>query len=131
MNDSAKTFVSLAQSKIQLLGQKFNYDGGFYLQSPSASPMLMGVGFIIGPNISAVLFAGAVMGWMFLVPAGVLLNSGIEGVAHLGSWVDLAEDVWYRQIRPLAVGTMIVAAFIRFTICVQLCLPVFPRPWEI
>lgn len=111
VNDSAKTFVSLAQSKIQLLGQKFNYDGGFYLQSPSASPMLMGVGFIIGPNISAVLFAGAVMGWMFLVPAGVLLNSGIEGVAHLGSWVDLAEDVWYRQIRPLAVGTMIVAAF--------------------
>lgn len=111
VSDSTKTFVTLAQSKIQLLGQKFNYDGGFYFQSPSASPMLMGVGFIIGPNISSVLFAGAVMGWMFLVPAGVFLNSGIEGVTDLGSWVDIAEDVWYRQVRPLAVGTMIVAAF--------------------
>jgi putative OPT family oligopeptide transporter len=111
VNDSAKTFINLAQSKIQILGQKFNYDGGFYLQSPSASPMLMGVGFIIGPNISAVLFAGAVMGWMFLVPAGVFLNSGIEGVTGLGGWVDIAEEVWYRQVRPLAVGTMIVAAF--------------------
>lgn len=111
VTDSAKTFTTMAKSKIELLGQKFDFDGGFYFQSPSASPMLMGVGFIIGFRIAAVLFAGAVMGWMFLVPAGVFLSSGVAGVSGLGSWLDIAEEVWFRQIRPLAVGTMIVAAF--------------------
>ncbi len=63
-------------------------------------------------RVSAVLFAGAVMGWLLLVPLAVFLNpalsAGLEGDA---SMINLANSVWSRQIRPLAVGTMIVAAF--------------------
>jgi putative OPT family oligopeptide transporter len=74
--------------------------------------MLMGVGFIVGTKISAVLFAGAVTGWLLLVPLALFLNPDIT--AALGpddSMMGLATDVWSKQIRPLAVGTMIVAAF--------------------
>ncbi len=112
VRDSAKTFVSMADSKIQILGEKISYKGGFIFESPAASPALIGVGFIVGMRVSAVLFAGAIMGWLFLVPAALFLNPGLADMVAGGhSWLDMAEEVWFRQIRPLAVGTMIVAAF--------------------
>ncbi len=111
VQDSAKTFTTMAQSKIELLGTKISYSGGFFFESPAASPALVGVGFIVGMRVSAVLFAGAVLGWMFLVPAGVYLNPALTEMAAANSWLAVAEEVWFRQIRPLAVGTMIVAAF--------------------
>jgi putative OPT family oligopeptide transporter len=112
VKDYANTFVSLGKSKIEMLGEKINYSGGFVFESPAASPALAGVGFIVGLRVAAVLFAGSVMGWLFLVPVGVFLNPGLQTLIASGhSWLDVGEEVWYRQIRPLAVGTMIVAAF--------------------
>jgi putative OPT family oligopeptide transporter len=112
VKDSAETFVRFAESKIEILQQKVTYKGGFLFESPSADPILMGVGYIVGMRVSAVLFAGAVSGWLFLVPAAVFLNPNLGQLAAEGnSWLDIASDVWSRQIRPLAVGTMIVAAF--------------------
>jgi putative OPT family oligopeptide transporter len=74
--------------------------------------MLMGVGYIVGTRIAAVLFSGAVMGWLLLVPLSVFLNPGLGSLIGPGeSYSDLATAVWLRQVRPLAVGTMIVAAF--------------------
>ena len=110
--DSATTFVSFGRSTIEMLGQQISYVGGFLLQSPSASPALVGVGFIVGPQISSTLFAGAVMGWLLLVPLGLYLNPDLAAQATAaGTLVDLSTEVWLRQVRPLAVGTMIVAAF--------------------
>jgi len=112
VQDSAKTFINMAESKVDILGEKMAFKGGFVLESPAASPTLMGVGFIVGMRVSAVLFAGAIMGWLFLVPVGVFLNPNLTAlVAGENSFLDVAEEVWFRQIRPLAVGTMIVAAF--------------------
>ena len=110
--DSAQRFVAFGRSTIDMLGQRIDYTGGMLLPTPSASPMLMGVGFIVGTRISAVLFSGAVLGWLLLVPLGLFLNPALAGV--LGpdqSMTDLATMVWLRQVRPLAVGAMIVAAF--------------------
>ncbi len=112
IQESAQTFVTLADSRIEILKQKLTYKGGFFFESPSADPILVGVGFIVGLRVSAVLFAGAVLGWLFLVPAAVFLNPSLADLASQGkSWLSIAEEVWLRQIRPLAVGTMIVAAF--------------------
>ena len=112
VSSSATTFVNLGRSSIEMLGQQVSYVGGFILQSPAASPALVGVGFIVGPAISSTLFAGAVMGWLLLVPLGLFLNpdmaAGASGAAEL---VELSTEVWLKQVRPLAVGTMIVAAF--------------------
>ena len=112
VSDSATTFVSLGRSTIEMLGQQVSYVGGFLLQSPAASPALVGVGFIVGPQIAATLFAGAVLGWLLLVPLGLFLNPALAAQAtDGGGFVELSMEVWNRQVRPLAVGTMIVAAF--------------------
>ena len=110
--DSATMFVSFGRSTIEMLGQPVSYVGGFLLQSPAASPALVGVGFIVGPQIAATVFSGAVLAWLLLVPLGLFLNPELTAQASTdGALIDLSTEVWLRQVRPLAVGTMIVAAF--------------------
>lgn len=113
IKEKAETVIGFGRSSIEVLGVRSEYPGGgLYLSSPAASPMLMGVGYIIGLRLSAVVFAGAVIGWLFLVPLAVFLNPALsEAAAAGGGLVALSEDVWFNQVRPLAVGTMIVAAF--------------------
>ena len=118
VSSSATTFVNLGRSTIEMLGQQVSYAGGFILQSPAASPALVGVGFIVGPSIASTLFAGAVLGWLLLVPLGLFLNpetaaqvTDAAGATDTAALMSLGEEVWLKQIRPLAVGTMIVAAF--------------------
>lgn len=110
--DSATAFVSLGRSTIEMMGQSITYVGGFLLQSPAASPAMVGVGFIVGPQIASTLFAGAVLGWLLLVPLSLFLNPSLSGQAtDQAALINLSTEIWLRQVRPLAVGTMIVAAF--------------------
>jgi putative OPT family oligopeptide transporter len=112
IQDSADRFIHFGTSVIEIAGRRFEYTGGILLSAPEASPMVMGVGFIVGLRISAILFSGAVAGWLVLVPLALFLNPAMmAGITADDSLVSLAGDVWFRQIRPLAVGTMIVAAF--------------------
>ena len=109
---SANRFVHFGKSAIEIVGRKFEYSGGMLLSTPEASPMVMGVGFIVGLRISAILFSGAVAGWLVLVPLALFLNPQVSvGITGDDNFIALAVDVWFRQIRPLAVGTMIVSAF--------------------
>ena len=112
VQDSTTRFVEFGESTITMFQERLAYGGGILLATPSASPMLMGVGFIVGTRISAVLFCGAVLGWLLMVPLALFLNPGL--VAQIGEGQTLtgvANEVWSRQIRPVAVGAMIVAAF--------------------
>jgi putative OPT family oligopeptide transporter len=110
--ESASRFFSFGRSAVNLLGRQVDYSGGMLVSSPNVSPMLMGVGFIVGTRISAILFSGAVLGWLLLVPLAVFLNPALPSLLGNGqSMSDLANAVWLRQVRPLAVGAMIVAAF--------------------
>jgi putative OPT family oligopeptide transporter len=112
VEESAARFFQFGRSSVDLLGQRVDYQGGMLVSSPSVSPMLMGVGFIVGTRISSVLFSGAVLGWLLLVPLAVFLNPGLPNLLGAdNSMADLANEVWRRQVRPLAVGAMIVAAF--------------------
>ncbi|NOX89605.1 MAG: oligopeptide transporter, OPT family [Calditrichaeota bacterium] len=110
--DYTQGFFMLAKSKVEMFGEKVSYGGGFLFETPAASPALTGVGFIVGLRVSAVLFAGAVIGWIVLVPLGIFANPGLAKlVTGDRTWIDVAQEVWLKQIRPFAVGTMIVAAF--------------------
>jgi putative OPT family oligopeptide transporter len=110
--DYTRDFFPMAASKIEILKKEISYGGGFLFESPAASPALVGVGFIVGMRVSSVLFAGAVAGWLFLVPAFIFLSPDFSQLVTPGQgWVDICMDVWKNQVRPLAVGTMIVAAF--------------------
>ncbi len=112
VKDYTNSFYMLAKSKIEMFGQKASYGGGFLFETPAASPALAGVGFIVGLKVSAVLFAGAVIGWVVLVPLGIFANPALSNFISAGhTWQEIADQVWLKQIRPFAVGTMIVAAF--------------------
>lgn len=112
IQESAERFVSFGRSTVQIFDQRIEYTGGMLLPTPAASPMLMGVGFIVGTRIAAVLFCGAVFGWLLLVPLALFLNPALSASLPQGAGMtDLAMQVWRNQVRPLAVGAMIVAAF--------------------
>jgi putative OPT family oligopeptide transporter len=104
-------FIRFSESKIEMFERDFVYGGGIWLETPNASPMLMGVGYIVGFRVASILFAGAAMGWWVLVPLAIFLNPEAPAIAAEIGWDDVVHDTWYYQIRPLAVGTMIVAAF--------------------
>jgi putative OPT family oligopeptide transporter len=112
IRDSAERFVDFGASQINILGDSRSFAGGMRLESPGALPALFGVGFIVGPQVSAVLFAGALLGHLFLAPLALFLQP--ELVAGLGgeqTMMDLSKAVYDGQVKPLAVGAMIVAAF--------------------
>ena len=88
------------------------YEGGMLVQSPSASPALLGVGYIIGLKLSSWVFAGGVLGWLVLIPLAMFFNGSLGAYQAAGvPWQDIADKVWKSQVRPFAVGSMLVAAF--------------------
>jgi uncharacterized oligopeptide transporter (OPT) family protein/S1-C subfamily serine protease len=81
---------------------------------PSRRP-LIGVGYVIGLELSAINFAGGILAWFVLVPLALFLNPGFgQTLAGAGGTPPpLSEQVftiWYNQIRPIAVGAMLVGA---------------------
>jgi putative OPT family oligopeptide transporter len=112
VKDSAETFVEFGRSQIDLLGASKSFFGGMRFESPGALPALFGVGFIVGPQVAAILFAGAVCGHLFLAPLALFLQPELAAaLGGDGSLMDLSKEVYGSQIKPLAVGAMIVAAF--------------------
>ncbi len=110
-------FVGLGKYKFQLMNDlnttnSQTHISGVYLSTPVVSPALIGVGYIIGPRLSAVAFSGGVLGWWLFIPLAIFFNSGIETFLKNGAdWETLTNTVWYYQVRPIAVGAMIVGAF--------------------
>jgi putative OPT family oligopeptide transporter len=80
--------------------------------APAISPAYLGVGYIIGPRLGALNFAGGVFAWGLLVPLlsfflGPQLAPYVNG-EH--GWAAVAGSTWYNVVRPIAVGGMLVGA---------------------
>ena len=82
--------------------------------SPAISPAYLGVGYIIGPRLASLNFAGGVLSWGLLVPLLVyVMGPSIAATLPAGttpSWGTVAIAVWYSIVRPIAVGGMLVGA---------------------
>ncbi|UCF68749.1 MAG: oligopeptide transporter, OPT family [Acidobacteriota bacterium] len=113
IKDSAEKFIPFTwKSRIEMLGTTTEYKGGIRFESPGALPALFGVGFIVGTRVSAVVFAGALLGHWFLAPLALFLQPELASRISEGTgWLDVASAVYDNQVKPLAVGAMIVAAF--------------------
>ncbi len=86
------------------------HGGGAYLSTPAASPALIAVGYIIGPRLAAVAFSGGAFGWLFLVPLLLFADPDLAARVGEAGGAELAESVWRNQVRPIAVGAMLVGA---------------------
>lgn len=78
-------------------------------------PALLGVGFIIGPQISAYMLAGAVLGWLCYIPMITLFGESVTShifpatatIAELGYW-----GIWSKYIRYIGAGAVATGGII-------------------
>src|SRR4051812_10010144 len=88
--------------------------GTGFFAAPTVSPAYIGVGYIIGPRLASLNFAGGVFAWGLLVPMFTLLM-GPQLTANISSgasasWAAQSAAVWRFVVRPIAVGGMLVGA---------------------
>lgn len=69
------------------------------------SPALVAVGYIVGLNISFLVFLGGAISWYLAIPIYIATVGVPEGA---GSAEEMGIMVWSQQIRYLGVGAMIV-----------------------
>jgi putative OPT family oligopeptide transporter len=91
-------------------------------------PALLGVGFIIGPRISAYMLGGAVIGWLALIP--LITNIGSMGVvvlypatvpiSELGYW-----KIWDFYIRYVGAGAVAFGGIISLIKSIPLIVSTF------
>ena len=85
--------------------EQATYAGGTILYIGSnLSPALIGVGYIVGLNIAALVFIGGALNWFVALPILALVN----GIAPDESAVTAAGVLWSTQTRYLGVGAMVV-----------------------
>lgn len=97
-------------------GSQIAAAGGYTtFAAPEVSPAYLGVGFIIGPQLAALNFAGGLLAWGLMVPLLVYLlgphiGASFGASAEPESWAALSNSVWRYIVRPIAVGGMLVGA---------------------
>jgi len=75
----------------------------------------LGVGYIIGPRIAGVLFAGGVFAWMVVMPAIKFFGSHAPGAIYPSTVpiADMSPDLlWARYIRPMGAGAVAASGLI-------------------
>lgn len=119
--DSVAGFIQFPRSVIGYFGYQKEpigdvaYTGGIPFSTPSASPALMGIGYIIGLRLAVINFSGGVLAWIILIPLVLFIDPDLP--SRLGATTGgtapydlLSYTVWYNVVRPIAVGAMLVAA---------------------
>src|SRR2546423_1874444 len=82
------------------------------------SPEYMGVGYVIGPRIAVVMFAGGVLSWLVLLPLlsilGRYLTVPFPPVPASGLRIDqmTAQQIWSGYIRYTGAGAVLAAGII-------------------
>jgi len=88
--------------------------GAVAFATPSISPALIGVGYIIGFELAAINFSGGVLAWLVFIPLAFFLDPNLAANLSVGGVApaegELIFSVWYNIVRPVAVGAMLVGA---------------------
>jgi len=88
---------------------------------PGASPRAtitseyLGVGYIIGPRVAGVMFAGGVFSWLVMIPAIKFFSGALATPIYPGTVpiAEMAPDViWRTYIRPMGAGAVAAAGVI-------------------
>jgi OPT family oligopeptide transporter len=85
--------------------------GGIAWSTPSLSPALLGIGYIIGPELASINVAGGIMAWWLFIPLLLFFDPDLPRRLGNASPDVAAYTLWYNVVRPVAVGAMLVAAF--------------------
>ncbi|MBZ5596647.1 MAG: oligopeptide transporter, OPT family [Acidobacteriia bacterium] len=89
------------------------HTGGVWWTTPSLSPALAGIGYIIGPELASINASGGLIAWWILIPLLLFFDPDLPrrlGAGQNAQWDVAAYTVWFNIVRPIAVGTMLVGA---------------------
>lgn len=103
-------FAAFPQSMLAGLGNTAR-GGGIAWTTPALSPALIGVGYIIGPELACINFAGGMIAWWMLIPALQLFDPDLA--TRIGGSPEpaaVASLLWRNVVRPIAIGTMLVSS---------------------
>jgi len=120
----ATSWISFFKTGTVALSGNLTRESGFVLGGPNISPAYFGVGYIIGPRLASLNFAGSVIAWGLMVPMFLLLTGSefVQNIAGPGvdinslssessaAWLNAATVIWKEVVRIIAIGGMLVAA---------------------
>jgi putative OPT family oligopeptide transporter len=91
------------------------HEGAIVAATPAISPALIGVGYVIGYRLAAINFSGGLLAWLVFIPMSFFLNPGLSAQLTGAGGVtpettEVVFSIWYNQVRPIAVGAMLVGA---------------------
>src|SRR5438477_3807742 len=76
----------------------------------------LGVGYIIGPRVSGILFAGGIISWLVMMPAikfyGQLAGNAPIYPSTIPIPLMTPDDIWRSYIRPMGAGAVAAAGLI-------------------
>ncbi|MDP9040172.1 MAG: oligopeptide transporter, OPT family, partial [Acidobacteriota bacterium] len=79
------------------------------------TPEYLGVGYIIGLRVAAIMLAGGVFSWLVLMPAIYFFGSHLPGPLYPGT-VPVSQmspsDMWRTYVRPMGAGAVAAAGLI-------------------
>jgi putative OPT family oligopeptide transporter len=87
-----------------------SHQGGIPWATPSLSPALIGIGYIIGPKLASVNVAGGILAWWIMIPLLLFFDPDLPRRIGNPAPDVAAFTVWYNIVRPIAVGAMMVGA---------------------
>ncbi|NNC93977.1 MAG: oligopeptide transporter, OPT family, partial [Chitinophagales bacterium] len=96
--EGMKLWSSEFQVASLLKGKAYLYFGTYL------TPAVMAVGYIVGLNISLLVFMGGVISWYIAIPAYIAVN----GAPEAASAIEMGGEIWSTKIRFLGVGAMII-----------------------
>ena len=113
--DSLSGFIAFPRSVIQHSSEErqlaaVTHFGGIQWTTPSLSPALMGIGYIIGPQLSAITVSGGLLAWWVLIPLLLFFDPDFARRAGTTDVSMAADTIWHNIVRPIAVGMMLVGA---------------------
>ncbi len=79
------------------------------------TPEYLGVGYIIGLRVSAIMLAGGVFSWLVLMPAIVFFGKHLPGPLYPGTVPinDMSpSDLWKTYVRPMGAGAVAASGLI-------------------
>ncbi|MBN1939777.1 MAG: oligopeptide transporter, OPT family [Candidatus Aminicenantes bacterium] len=115
IGDIGRSFVRLGTEETSA---KVSAGGTVAVSGPGIFPAYLGVGYIIGPRLASLNFAGGLLAWglfapvlmFFLGPQLIDTIYGAGAVVPADDWSGMVTNVWKFIIRPIAVGGMLVGA---------------------
>jgi len=75
----------------------------------------LGVGYIIGARVAAIMLAGGIFSWLVLMPAIYFFGSHLSGPLYPGTVLvkDMSpSDLWRTYVRPMGAGAVAAAGLI-------------------